>query len=218
MKKSIKISTNLLLVTFYKMLSFDLLFYYAISYLFFVNIKGLTTSQVVFADSFYPLFQLVFQVPCTLLIQKVGKKNSLILANLASVIYGILMLIIIGPSTIIIGNAFLAFSFVIKEMAEPTFLYDALNEKEDINSSFSTYESISTSGYYFLDSTTSIVTGFLYIYNPYLPMVLSLIISIIATILTCCLKESSTQENEVLDAKDEFSTYLKDLVQAFNIY
>lgn len=214
MKKSDKTNSNLLLVTMYKMLSFDLLFYYAVSYLFLINVKGLTTSQIVFADSFYPLFKLIFQVPGTILIQKIGKKNSLILSNIACAIYGFLMLVVVGPSTIIIGNAFLAFSFVIKGMAEPTFLYEAIGNRKDINASFSKYESISTSGYYFLDAITSILTGFLYIYNPYLPMILSFIISIIATILTCKLRETSSQE-ATSNTKNEFSAYLKDLGQAF---
>lgn len=217
MEKDEKLKSNLILVVIYKMLSFDLLFYYAISYLFLINEKGLTTSQIIFADSFYPLFKLILQVPCTILIQKIGKKNSLILANIACAIYGLLMLGVTGPSTIIIGNAFLAFSFVIKSMAEATFLYDSIADGTKKRDLFSKYESISTSGYYFLDATTSIITGFLYIFNPYLPMTLSLIVSIIATILTCNLKENKNQRSKIKNTskQNEFTIYLKDLVQAF---
>lgn len=216
MEKNNKVNSNLFLVIIYKMLSFDLLFYYAISYLFLNNIKGFSTSQIVFADSFYPLFKLIFQLPCTILIQKIGKKNSLILSNIACAIFGFLILVLVKPSTIIIGNAFLAFSFVIKDMAEPTFLYDSITDKKNINASFSKYESISTSGYFFLDAITSILAGFLYVYNPYLPMILSLILSIVATLLACNLKENKSQEKINYDnVKNEFSTYLKDLSKAF---
>lgn len=223
MKNNKETKKNLILIIIYKMLSFDLLFYYAVSYLFLINVKGLTTSQIIFADSFYPLFKLIFQVPCTILIQKIGKKSSLILANIAVAIYGLLILGITGTSTIIIGNAFLAFSFVIKGMAESTFLYDLIENTSKKRDLFSKYESISTSGYYFLDAITSIITGFLYIFNPYLPLTLSFIVSIIATILTFNLKENHlehTEKNQTKEVqnstnKNEFIVYLKDLAHAF---
>ena len=40
----------------YKMLSWDLLFYYTISFLFLTKAKGLSTSEILFADAFYPIF------------------------------------------------------------------------------------------------------------------------------------------------------------------
>ena len=71
---------NRSLMYLYKMVSFDLLFYYTISFLFFSKIKGFTASQIVFGEAFYPLFKIVFQIPCTFLIHKLGKRKSLILA------------------------------------------------------------------------------------------------------------------------------------------
>ena len=74
---------NQTLYKFYKMFSWDLLFYYAISFLFLHETKGLSTSQIIFADAFYPLFTIILQLPCTILVEKFGKKKSLILGNLS---------------------------------------------------------------------------------------------------------------------------------------
>ena len=60
----------------YKMISWDLLFYYAISFLFLNQEKGLSTSQIIFADAFYPLFKLILQIPSTILIEKLGKRRQ----------------------------------------------------------------------------------------------------------------------------------------------
>ena len=109
---------NRKIITIYRILSYDLIFYYTISYLFLVNVKGLTTAQIVFADSFYPLFKLIFQIPCTLFIQKFGKRNSLIFSNIAVAIFVLLTIGLIDTFTMIISNFFLAFAFVIKAMAE----------------------------------------------------------------------------------------------------
>ena len=75
--------TNRKLFILYKILSNDLLFYYTISFVFLFNVKGLNIAQIVFAESFYPIFKLIFQISCTVLIQKIGKRNSLIIKGIA---------------------------------------------------------------------------------------------------------------------------------------
>jgi hypothetical protein len=179
----------------------------------------MSTSQIFLADAFYPLFQLLFQVPCTILIQKIGKRNSLIIANICICIYLIFMLGLIGTFTLIIANVFLACGFVIKSMSESNLLYDSIFEK-DIDKKreiFSKYEGKSTALYYFFDAISAILAGYMFTYNPYLPMTLSLILAIITVILSINLYEIPVEKikhsNQTI--KNEFKTYLKDLSQAF---
>ena len=120
--------TNRKLFIFYKILANDLLFYYTISYLFLSNVKGLSTAQIVFAESFYPLFKLIFQIPCTILIQKIGKRNSLLIANFSVALYLFFVLNLSTTFALIIANIFCAIGFVIKGIAESNFLYDSLEE------------------------------------------------------------------------------------------
>lgn len=65
----------------YKMCSWDLLFYYAISFVFLVKTKGFSPAEVMFTDAVYTLFKLIFNIPATAIIEKIGKRKSLILAN-----------------------------------------------------------------------------------------------------------------------------------------
>lgn len=73
---------NVRLFPVYKMISWDLLFYYPIIFLFLTQIKGLTAAQVLFSDAFYTLSNTFWQIPVTRLVDKVGKKNSLIVGNI----------------------------------------------------------------------------------------------------------------------------------------
>ena len=74
-------SYNARIFPIYKMFAWDLLFYYSISFLFLTQNKGLSASQVLFAEAFYSIFKLVFQIPCVNIIELLGKRRSLIFGN-----------------------------------------------------------------------------------------------------------------------------------------
>lgn len=73
---------NVRLFPLYKMVSWDLLFYYPIIFLFLTQVKGFTAAQVLFADAFYTLSNTLWQIPVTRLVDRVGKKNALIVGNI----------------------------------------------------------------------------------------------------------------------------------------
>ena len=82
---------NIIVYFWYKAFSFDLLFYYAISFLFLNNYKGLSFAEILFADSFFPFFKVFLQIPLTIFVEKHGKKIGLTIGSLALVIYMILL-------------------------------------------------------------------------------------------------------------------------------
>ena len=65
---------NVNLYTRYKTFSWDVLFYYAIIFLFFTQTKGINAADVLLAESFYPIFKMVFFIPATILINSIGKR------------------------------------------------------------------------------------------------------------------------------------------------
>ena len=67
---------NLKIYYIYKTFSWDLLFYYAVSFMFLTNYMGLTAAEIIFADAFFPFFKILFQIPSTLLIQRFGKEQD----------------------------------------------------------------------------------------------------------------------------------------------
>lgn len=70
---------NARLYPFYKMCSWDLLFYYAISFVFLVQTKGMSAAEVMLTDAIYPFFRMILQMPCLTIIDKIGKRNSFII-------------------------------------------------------------------------------------------------------------------------------------------
>ena len=192
---------NRKLFILYKTLANDLLLYYTISYLFLSNVKGLSTSQIVFAEAFYPIFKLIFQFPCTILIQKIGKRNSLLFANFNVAIYLFSILLVNSTLGLIIANIFCAVGFVIKGIAESNFLYDSLDDSDTKKEDFSKFEGKASSRFFFLDAITAFATGFLYLINPYLPMMLSCICMLISIIIVFAFKEISVLDTTKQETK-----------------
>ena len=67
---------NVKLYPIYKMISWDMLFYYAIIFLFFTQVKGISAADVLLAESFYPLFKVILLMSSTILIDKIRKKKK----------------------------------------------------------------------------------------------------------------------------------------------
>ena len=84
---------NIRIYYIYKAISWDLLFYYAVSFIFLNAFKGLTPAEIVFADAFFPLYKVLFQIPAALLVNRIGKKNCLIVGNTSLLVYMILILL-----------------------------------------------------------------------------------------------------------------------------
>ena len=68
---------NMKLFPIYKALSWDLLFYYTINFLFLTQIKKISASDIVLTDSFYALFVMILQIPINIIIAFLGKKKEL---------------------------------------------------------------------------------------------------------------------------------------------
>lgn len=175
---------NIIIYIIYKIFAYDLLFFYAISMIFLNNYKGLSFAQIVFADSFFPFFKVVFQIPATLFIEKYGKRTGLIVGNLSLIIC---ILFILGCNSLIIlllANIMSSIGYSLKNSCESNILYDSLPPSDNKQKIFSKIDGRSSALFYAFDSLSSILSGFLYTINPYTPMVLSLVCCIVAFLLS----------------------------------
>ena len=200
----------------YKLFAWDLLFYYSISFLFLTQNKGLTASQVLFAEAFYPIFKLVSQIPCVNIIEILGKRKSLILGNLC-VAFGILVLILgSGLYSAIFFNIITAFGYSIKSIGEATILTDFVEGQEHSRTVYSNIDGKGSSYWYCFDGITAFFCGFLYVFNNYLPIILSLISAVIGTLLSFkFLPYEDKNLKPTLEETRSFKTYFKDLKVAF---
>ncbi len=207
---------NARLYPIYKMFSWDLLFYYAISFVFLVQTKGFSPAQIMLTDGLYPIFKIVLNIPATMIIDKIGKKKSLLLANFILALYLVLLMLCNGLLSLIVAYIVMAFSFTIKNIAESNILYESVSHKKG-KGMFAKIEELGARNYYYLDGVTSLATGFLFVVNGYLPIIVSLIFVIISIVLTTCFKEVSpinSLENQnlktkILEYKEEISTASK---------
>ena len=215
-----KRNRNIKLFPIYKMFAWDLLFYYAISFLFFTEVKGFSVADVVLVEvSLYTLFKSIFQIPSIIIIDKFGKRKSLIYANL---LIGISLLVLIfctNLTTLAISHVVMALGFVLKSLIESNFLYDSIPESDAKRKTFSKMDGKGSSLHYCLNAVSAVITGFLYLVNPYLPLVFCLMLSVFSTALSTFFYDIVVPEKHTESSTkplEKLSTYFSDLKHSFS--
>lgn len=192
-----KKKNNIKLYPIYRVFSWDLLFYYAIIYLFLTIEKGISAAQVLQFDAFYILFKFLVQIPCTLIIQKIGKRKSIILANIVLAIHILIIMFAINFEMLLISQLLCAFSFIIKTTCESDMLYDSLEHGEKRGVTFAKIDGRANSRYYYIDAISAVLSGFLFVVNSYIPMVLCLIIILITFFLSTKFEEIHNEKGKM---------------------
>ena len=188
---------NVNIYKYYRVFSWDLLFYYAIIYLFLITQKDLSPAQILQFDAYYMLFKCIVQIPCTLLIQKIGKRNSLVLANLIGVIHVLLIIFATSYTTLIISQLLCAITFIIRGTCETDMLYDSLEHNEERGHKFAKIDGKANARYYFVDAISAIISGFLFVVNPYIPLILCTITFLLTFLLSLKFKEIHTEKKKM---------------------
>lgn len=209
---------NIKLYPKYKMLSWDLLFYYAISFLFFTETKGILAADVLLAESFYPIFKIILLMPGTILIDKIGKRKSLMIGNFSVALSTLTFIVANNFVMIVLGQFFSAVGYVIKGICETNMLYDSLEKNEKRGVTFSKIDGRANSLYYYIDGITSVISGFLFAINGYLPMIFCLLINIISAVMAMNFEEiDNTEEKEKITIRKEvknLKTSLRSIFQS----
>lgn len=193
----------------YKMFAYDFLFYYAIQVMFFTEIKGFSISQVMYVTAFYSLFTFFWQIPANFISEKLGLKNSTILGNILVSFYILMHLFINSYEQIIFFEFFGALGFTLKSLAEGTLLYSSLRKLEK-RSEFSRIEGKANAKYYYYDAIASVLSGFLFIINGYIPIILCFINALVS------LKKSFGFKNIVKEDVQE-RIKLTDMISQFKL-
>ena len=179
-------------------------------FLFLTQVKGISAADVLLAEAFYPAFKVILTVPLTILIAKIGKRKSLIFANLMNAFSIFSYIIAQDFIYVLIGQFFSAIAFDIKGVAETNLLYDDLPKNEKRGAVFSKIDGRGMSLYYYADAVTSVASGFLYVVNGYIPLILCLISCLVSTFLVSKFKETDKTTIQQVSVKK----YLRDLKSA----
>ncbi len=187
---------NMKLYPIYEMFGLDFMFYYAIELLFFTQIKELPVANVVLLDSFYAIFSIISQFIVIFIINKIGKKRGLLLGNVLNLIQ--LLLIVFGNNFVIFifAKAISAIGFGLKNVTETTFLNSTIPETKRKGEIFTKIDGKGYAKYSYFKSITTLISGFLFEVNPYIPMFLCTLCLVITIIIARNFKEVEEPEIE----------------------
>lgn len=184
-----KKQNNIKLYPVYRIFSWDLLFYYAIIYLFLTIEKGISPAEVLQFDAFYIFFKFLMQIPCTLLIQKLGKRKSIIIANFVAALHILIIMFAINFEMLLVSQMLCAFAYIIKGTCETDMLYDSLERGEKRGATFAKIDGKANSKYYYIDAVSAILSGFLFVINSYIPLALCFTILVITFLVSIKFEE-----------------------------
>ena len=212
---------NARLYPIYKMFSWDLIFYYAISFIFLIQTKKLSIAEIMFSDAMYSIFRIALQIPALTMIDRLGKRKSIIIGNLFLAMFLLCIMASTNVLHVIFAYIIMAFAFSIKEVAEPNLLYDSVTQRKG-KGMFAKIDELGSRNYYYLDGITSMFTGVLFVVNGYLPIIVSLMFVVVSIALSTCFKEiykinkekNKTLKTRITEYGEELSTTFKFIIQS----
>ena len=208
---------NMKLFPICKSLGWDYIFFYTTNFLFLTQVKNISPADVVLIESFYALFGIIMQVPGAFIIEYIGRKKSIVFANILNCMYILMIIFSNNLFNLIIAEILSSLAFGIKDSAEPAILNESIPPSRYKSKIFSRISAKGASGYYILNSISKIIAGFFYDINPYIPITLSLTITIIVTLLSVGFiepqKNTKIKEikefNQIKELKDSLKFTLK---------
>lgn len=208
---------NMKIYSLYRAISLDLIFYYAIEFLFLTQVKHISSSDVVLSTSMYAIFMIIFQIPASAIIDKLGTRKCTILANIFNTIYIILIISCNNLSTLIFAQFTSALCFSLKDISDITLIKYSIPKTEKSGEIFSKLEGKGLKNYFVFSSISAILAGFLYVINPYIPLILSLIITILSTIMSFAFKDIEKVKWQDNIEKIDIKTYMIDLIKGMKL-
>lgn len=208
---------NMKLFPIYRTLGWDYLFFYTTNFLFLTGVKQIASADVVLIDSFYALFGIIMQIPATFIIEYLGKKRSIILANFLNCIYMLVVMFSSNLFHLITAELLSSLAFGIKETADPALLNESVPPSRYKSQIFAKINQKGISNYYIINAISTILAGFFYDINPYIPITLALMITIIVTIISTAFIEPQVENekhkiqefNQIKEIKESFQFILK---------
>ena len=199
----------------YKKLGWDYLFYYTIDFLFLTQIKGISAADVVLKGTFYSLFIMILQIPSNIIVEFLGRKNSIVLANVLNCFYMVVIMLSKNLGDLIFAEFIEAMVFSIKDVTEPSLLNESIPPSRNKSKMFAKINAKGTSGYYIFNAISKLASGYLFAINGYIPMICSLIVLIVVTIISIGfiepVKKKKPNINELLNKKQ-----IKEIKEGFS--
>ncbi len=204
---------NIKLFPIYKLFAYDYISFYAISTLFLHNIKGISLPNIVLLTSIYCLFQVLFQIPSSIIVDKIGLKKCIVIGNILCTTGIFTYIITSGFPQIIIGDFQIALGFALKGVSESPFLFTIM-KKEHLEENFAKVEAKGSSLYFIVEAFAAIIAGYLFAVNPYFPVIVCILAMLTATILSLRFDDIKISNSPKKD-ESQNSNYFSDILDSF---
>lgn len=200
---------NMKIYSLYRAISLDLIFYYAIDFLFLTQVKNISPADIVLSLSFYSIFMIILQIPASIIIDKIGTRRCTILANIFNITYVILIIGCKNLGMLIFAEFISSLCYSLKDISDSALIQYSIPETKRQGEIFSRLEGKGTRNYHLINAITYVISGFLYVMNPYIPVLATLCFTILATFISL----GFTDIEEVKGQKQPNKNYIGDLWQ-----
>ncbi len=202
---------NMKIYSLYRAIGVDLVFYYAAEFLFLTQVKHINGADIVLSTGFYAVFMILFQIPASIIVDRIGTRRCTILANVFNSIFVILIMCCENLGTLIFAQFISAMCFSLKDISDTTLIRYSIPETKKKGDIYSKLEGKGRRNYFLLNACTSFCAGFLYVIHPYIPMIASLCITIAATVISLGFRDIEEERKE--KQKPSIKNYTQELMQ-----
>lgn len=189
---------NMKLYPIYRTLAADVLFYNAIKVLFLTQVKGFSNASVVFIESIYAFFKMTLQIPMAVIVSKLGIRKSVIIGNIFWILEMVLILFAKNYFMIILSQLFSAIGWALKTISEPPLLNKSIPETNAKGKIFTKIDSKGYSRYCYISAISTVIAGFLYEINPYIPVGLAIFFMLCALVISLNFVEVKKEESKTM--------------------
>lgn len=212
--------SNMKLYPIYKMIGLDWIFYYGVKILFLTQVKSISPADIVLSGSFYSFIYMIFGVFSSIIVDKIGKKKSIVIGQLLNFIAMTFILYCPNFAWLLASQAICAIGFSLKSISESSFLNVSVPQSDKKAEIFSKIDSRGYSKFCFVGAVSTLISGFLYAINPYIPIFLCLASNLLAFIIALNFidieKLLSSENNKEHNSKQSFKQSIKDCFGSFS--
>ena len=173
-------------------LSSDLVFWIAINTLFLSTVKNLSAFQINSLTTISTILAIVLYFFASKIINKIGNITSVRLANLLLLLSSLLLTFSKSYFFLLLGQILYEFAFVFKAIDSVILIKNLKYLKKE--EKYLEIKNKGTTIYSLITMIISLISGFLFNINPYLPMFICVFICIINLILSMFIVEADIKE------------------------
>ena len=203
---------NMKLYSLYVIFGSDLLFYYGVKILFFSQVKHISDADIVFLSTVFALASLVSLVFANFINNKTSNRKTLIIGDIINAISMIVLIVGNGFVQMAMTEMLNAVAFALKNISTGPMLEESIPKTDKKSEIFSRIDGKAYFKYCIFSAIATVVAGFLYNVNPYVPMILCLICTVISGIISFNFKEISKEQR---NKQKDLIKVVKELKEGF---